>query len=560
MTQQKPLSGAVFAIPAHTSENPMIHLILVSHHPDIARGIAALAAQMSAAPDTIHTAAGIDDADNPVGTDAVRIMQAIEDAANPDGILILVDLGSAILSAQTALDLLDDPALAARCRISPAPLVEGAISAAVAASSGADLATVAREAEQALSAKQAALGENSAIPDEANGKNNPLPCEAGEGWGGGVKTSHSDNLPTGDTATITLTNRDGLHARPAARLAAALAPYQSRLILTCSDKQADGKSLNQLALLQARCGDCLTLHADGDDAAAALQTFRALAAANFGDPADSGDGKLLARATPANAATIRAAVWRCAPPQHDGNALHADRAAFTEAVAAVATRLDALQNQTAARLGAAAGDIFAAHTQLLAELGDATLERVSRLNPPPLRSEGGEGHAAENANAFFAGARGEGVKNRVATAPETNDKHPPTHDAANYAAAWQQETANAAAALAALPDPYLRARAADIADLAQQVLAQLADAADTAAPDDAPFILVARDLYPSRAATLPANCLAVVLADGDPCSHAALLCQAAQRPYYHGAGDAVLALTDGQILEITRDSGEIRQP
>ena len=550
MTQQKPLSGAVFAIPAHTSENPMIHLILVSHHPDIARGIAALAAQMSAAPDTIHTAAGIDDADNPVGTDAVRIMQAIEDAANPDGILILVDLGSAILSAQTALDLLDDPALAARCRISPAPLVEGAISAAVAASSGADLATVAREAEQALSAKQAALGENSAIPDEAN---KPLsPWE--RGWGEG-KSGTADN-----TATITLTNRDGLHARPAARLAAALAPYQSRLILTCGDKQADGKSLYQLALLQARCGDRLTLHADGDDAAAALQTFRALAAANFGDPADSGDGKLLARATPANAATIRAAVWRCAPPQHDGNALHADRAAFTEAVATVAARLETLQNQTAARFGAAAGDIFAAHTQLLAELGDATLERVSRLNPPPLRSGGGEGHAAENANAFFAGARGEGVKNRVATAPETNDKHPPTHDAANYAAAWQQETANAAAALAALPDPYLRARAADIADLAQQVLAQLANAPEAIAPDNAPFILVARDLYPSRAATLPANCLAVVLADGDPRSHAALLCQAAQRPYYHGAGDAVLALTDGQILEITRDSGEIRQP
>ena len=118
----------------------------------------------------------------------------------------------------------------------------------------------------------------------------------------------------------------------------------------------------------------------------------------------------------------------------------------------------------------------------------------------------------------------------------------------------------AAAALAALPDPYLRARAADIHDLAQQVLALLADAPEAAMPDNAPFILVARDLYPLRAATLPANCLAIVLADGDPHSHAALLCQAAQRPYYHDAGDAVLALTDGQILEITRDSGEIRQP
>ena len=461
----------------------MIHLILVSHHPDIARGIAALAAQMSAAPETIHTAAGIDDADNPVGTDAVRIMQTLLEADNPDGILILVDLGSAILSAQTALDLLDDPALAARCRISAAPLVEGAISAAVAASSGADLETVAREATQALAAKQAALGESA--PASAT------PVVA----------------PSGDSTTITLTNRDGLHARPAARLVAALTPYRARLILSCGDKQADGKSLNQLALLQARHGDRLTLHADGDDAAAALQTFRELAAANFGDPPDSGDGHLLARATPATAAHIRAAVWRCDPPQHDARALHADRAAFSEAVTAVAARLETLQNKITARLGADAGDIFAAHAQLLAELAEATL----------------------------------------------------AHDAANYAPVWQEETAQAAVALSALPDPYLRARAADIHDLAQQVLTLLADAPEAAMPDNAPFILVARDLYPLRAATLPANCLAVVLADGDPHSHAALLCQAAQRPYYSGAGDAVLTLTDGAHIQITRASGEIHR-
>ena len=461
----------------------MIHLILVSHHPDIARGIAALAAQMSAAPETIHTAAGIDDADNPVGTDAVRIMQTLLEADNPDGILILVDLGSAILSAQTALDLLDDPALAARCRISAAPLVEGAISAAVAASSGADLETVAREATQALAAKQASLGESA--PASAT------PVVA----------------PSGDSTTITLTNRDGLHARPAARLVAALTPYRARLVLSCGDKQADGKSLNQLALLQARHGDRLTLHADGDDAAAALQTFRDLAAANFGDPPDNGDGPLLACATPATAAHIRAAVWRCDPPQHDTRTLHADRAAFSEAVTAVAARLETLQNKITARLGADAGDIFAAHAQLLAELAEATL----------------------------------------------------AHDAANYAPVWQEETAQAAVALAALPDPYLRARAADIHDLAQQVLALLADAPEAAMPDNAPFILVARDLYPLRAATLPANCLAVVLADGDPHSHAALLCQAAQRPYYSGAGDAVLALTDGAHIQITRASGEIRR-
>ena len=211
--------------------------------------------------------------------------------------------------------------------------------------------------------------------------------------------------------------------------------------------------------------------------------------------------------TSATAAHIRAAIWRCDPPQYDTRTLHADRAAFSEAVTAVAARLETLQNKITARLGAPAGDIFAAHAQLLAELAEATL----------------------------------------------------AHDAANYAPVWQEETAQAAAALAALPDPYLRARAADIHDLAQQVLALLADAPEAAMPDNAPFILVARDLYPLRAATLPANCLAVVLADGDPHSHTALLCQAAQRPYYSGAGDAVLTLTDGAHIQITRASGEIHR-
>ena len=158
----------------------MVHLILVSHHPALAQALAELAAQVSADPATIHTAAGIDDADNPIGTDAVRIMNAIDAADNPDGILILVDLGSAILSAQTALDLVE-PDVAARCRIAAAPFVEGALSAAVAAASGADLATVAREAEGALLAKQLALGVTTPVLATAA-------------------------VPAGEAATITLTN------------------------------------------------------------------------------------------------------------------------------------------------------------------------------------------------------------------------------------------------------------------------------------------------------------------------------------------------------------------
>ncbi|MDU1524044.1 MAG: dihydroxyacetone kinase, partial [Cutibacterium granulosum] len=74
------------------------------------------------------------------------------------GILVLVDLGSAILSAQMALDFVD-PELAAKVTISPAPLVEGLFAALITASTGAPLEAVASEAANALSPKQSQLAD-----------------------------------------------------------------------------------------------------------------------------------------------------------------------------------------------------------------------------------------------------------------------------------------------------------------------------------------------------------------------------------------------------------------
>ncbi len=89
----------------------MINFVIVSHSAKIAQGVSELARQIASPECLIIPAGGIDDAKNPIGTDAVKIMQAIEEAFSPDGVLIMVDLGSAILSAETALDLLE-PSLA----------------------------------------------------------------------------------------------------------------------------------------------------------------------------------------------------------------------------------------------------------------------------------------------------------------------------------------------------------------------------------------------------------------------------------------------------------------
>lgn len=70
-------------------------------------------------------AAGIDDPDSPIGTDPIKVMEAIESVADTDHVLVMMDIGSALLSAETALDLLD-PAIAAKVRLCAAPLVEDA--------------------------------------------------------------------------------------------------------------------------------------------------------------------------------------------------------------------------------------------------------------------------------------------------------------------------------------------------------------------------------------------------------------------------------------------------
>jgi phosphoenolpyruvate---glycerone phosphotransferase subunit DhaM len=123
-----------------------VGLVVVSHSAKIAEGVVELAGQM--APDVRIRAAGGTD-DGGIGTDATLIAEAIEAADDGDGVLVLVEFGSAVLSAQLAIDELVDDARRGRVRISDAPLVEGAVIGAVQASTGSDLDEVDQAATEA---------------------------------------------------------------------------------------------------------------------------------------------------------------------------------------------------------------------------------------------------------------------------------------------------------------------------------------------------------------------------------------------------------------------------
>jgi phosphoenolpyruvate---glycerone phosphotransferase subunit DhaM len=135
---------------------PRVGLVVVSHSRPLAEAAVTLARQMLTGADVaVEVAAGTDDGG--LGTDAVAISEAIAAADSGDGVVVLMDLGSAVLSAETALELLADD-VRERVLLSPGPLVEGLIGAVVVAAGGADRDRVAAEALRGLAPKQAHLG------------------------------------------------------------------------------------------------------------------------------------------------------------------------------------------------------------------------------------------------------------------------------------------------------------------------------------------------------------------------------------------------------------------
>ena len=86
----------------------MVNLVIVSHSARLGEGVGELARQMLINDGCkLAIAAGIDDPDSPIGTDPLKVMEAIESVADTDHVLVMMDIGSALLSAETALDLLD---------------------------------------------------------------------------------------------------------------------------------------------------------------------------------------------------------------------------------------------------------------------------------------------------------------------------------------------------------------------------------------------------------------------------------------------------------------------
>jgi phosphocarrier protein FPr len=489
----------------------MVNLVIVSHSPALASGVAELARAMTQQqPIAIETAAGTGDAEHPLGTNAAVIQQAIEAAYSDDGVLVLMDLGSAIMSAEMALDFLP-PDQRAHVRLIAAPVVEGAIAAAVQASLGGSLDDVAAEAMGALAAKIDQLGQFQPQP--------PL------------KTTAAQPLAEAQDIDVTIENRLGLHARPAAQFVQTAARFQSDIFIARVNneaRRANAKSINAVASFGARQNEVIRISAIGPDAGEALQALQELIASKFGEDGETPAapmpaapqpvagveaGTLIGVAASPGCAIGPAVLLHFAEPTVERKPIEnaaQEWARLQSALDAVRASTEALRDQIARSADKYDAAIFDAHLMF--------------LNDPEFL--GGVRHTieAEHVNAEWA---------------------------------WKDAIEASAQSFEAIDDEYMRARAADVRDIGRQVLAQLTgQGKDVELPHAG--ILIAIDLAPSDTARLDrSKVLGICTERGGPTSHSAILARTLSIPAVVGLGPTIMTIEDGISLIVDGQGGQV---
>ncbi|MDQ0736771.1 dihydroxyacetone kinase phosphoryl donor subunit DhaM [Arthrobacter agilis] len=247
-----------------------ISLVVVSHSEKIAEGVVELAAQM--APDVLLVAAGgAEDGTGParIGTSFDRVQAAIGRASGGDGVVVLTDLGSAVMTAEMVLEFLE-PEARESVRLARAALVEGAVAAAVQAQGGGTLDEVVQAAERAVVSIRPEELEPFVSHAAAAPGQGPAPAADADGGTGGPTASGSWTLP----------NQMGLHARPAATLATGLTELDAEVTVN----GVDGKSVMLLMSLGLGQGKTVTVEATGPDARAAVDFVGQAVESGFGEP------------------------------------------------------------------------------------------------------------------------------------------------------------------------------------------------------------------------------------------------------------------------------------
>jgi phosphocarrier protein FPr len=558
----------------------MVGLVVVSHSAQLAAGVVELAREMAGevrleaaggleppadGAASGDAAAGGEAPSAPLGTDATRVMAAIEaaDDGSGDGVVVLMDLGSAILSAEMALELMD-PEIGERVVLCAAPLVEGAVAAAVSAQAGGDAAAVVAEATGALAPKQSHLG--SGEPAGASDASGQPDARSSEG--------HMDPQTTAHPADVVeerfrVTVSQGLHARPAAQFVRTAAAIDAQIEVenaTTGAGPAPATSLNGLATLGVREGHDILVRAVGAAAHEAIEALRAVATGAADAPSAPPPGPSPAPPPqPPSAETPPATTEPAAPgPGQPGRQPPPDSPPGT--LAGIPTS-PGIAIAPLRRLGAEASDAEPPIPD--APSGEPSHEWAKLGRARTTVRE--EAERSRDRVAAQVGAEEAEILDALALMLDDDALLAPARaaierDRRSAARAWADAVAQVVARYEALDDPYQRERAADVADLGRRVLKALAadphaesdqpQPAGVHAEDAQPAILLARDLTPLDAAQIdPATTRGIATARGGPTSHGAILARALGIPAVVGLGNDALDVEPGTTAILDGTAG-----
>jgi Phosphotransferase System HPr (HPr) Family/dihydroxyacetone kinase, phosphotransfer subunit len=485
-----------------------VGIVLVSHSAKLAEAVVELAKQMTQEPVPIAIAAGMDDPENPFGTDVIKVQQAIESVYSDAGVLVLMDLGSALMSTEMAIEFLS-PTQRNHIKISKAPLVEGAISAIIQASLGAKIQQVMAEADAALTVKISLVNVDEIVPNQTiiNNKNIEQ------------KTQYKE-------IKVTVKNQLGIHGRPAAKLVGIANKFQSQITLqnlTKNSYKINAKSINQIITLAVKKGDEVAITATGNDADLALTKIQELIINHFGEPEVIAkkiprtltrldeNHKLMGIPASPGIAFGKIVHFQLTIPEFEDYPVENAEVEWQYFQLILATARKEILGIVESLSDQSAIDIL--QTQLLYIEDPSLLEQVHQLIVT-------EKHCA--------------------------------------AVAWKKAIEAVINTYQKLEDPYLQGRAIDIKDVGGRVLKVLAGDSSSSVNLSEPGILVAPDLTPSLALQLKPNLvLGICTSAGSVTAHSTLIVNTLGIPMVVGVGTQLLSLATNSQIGLDGKTGEV---
>ena len=481
----------------------MFGIVIVSHSRILAESLSALASEISGKNIPIAFAGGVEGDEKLFGTDATDILDAVESVYSDEGVLVFADMGSALISTETALDFMDAEK-AANVYISPAPMVEGVISAAVQCGIGSSIKASASEAEESLFQKIEFLKKKD-YPSDNIKNNSASPGQTEE------------NI---QKRVFRIKNKNGLHARPASKLIKTVSASGCRVEvsnITGGRGPANALSLNRLSSLEVLKDDEVLITASGDegDVLHFFEETEKLINNNFGEDDGSPDIKSLNKEDEKKETGLISLS--------EGIALGR---AYILSEASIDVKTEKTEN--------CADEIIkleSAVNEVKSEIKRSIIKGRNRISSDKMQIIETHLFILDDPDLF------EESRNRI------------NKEKITASSAWSQSAKDVVKRYENLEDIYLKTRSSDIRDVSSRVLNKLTNNMTQSDEIDAGSVVIAEKLIPSQVLRLdPDRISGILVSDSSTSSHAAILAKSLGIPSIGGYDKISLIKKDDFIV------------